>query len=45
MREERAVWGEELARPGAALSQDRGKMEAQIYSLSKEASREEREMN
>ncbi len=34
LREERQLWGRELAHQGATLAQDRGRMEAQIESLS-----------
>ena len=36
LREERQLWGQELAQQGAELAQDRGRMEAQIESLTSE---------
>ena len=36
LKEERQLWGKELAQQGAALAQDRGRMEAQIDSLTKD---------
>ena len=36
LREERKLWGKELAHQGAALAQDRGRMEAQLDTLTKE---------
>ena len=33
LRGERQLWGRELAQQGAELAQDRGRMEAQIESL------------
>ncbi len=36
LREERQLWGKELAHQGASLAQERGRMEAQIESLSEE---------
>ena len=36
LREERKLWGHELALQGASLAQDRGKMEGQIESLNRE---------
>ena len=36
MREERKLWGRELAQQGAALAQDRGRMEAQVEALTQE---------
>ena len=36
LREERQLWGRELAQQGAELAQDRGRMEAQIEALSNE---------
>ena len=36
LREERKLWGQELALQGATLAQDRGRMEAQIESLTTE---------
>lgn len=36
LREERKLWGKELAFQGAALAQDRGRMEAQLDTLAKE---------
>eukprot|EP00731_Ephydatia_muelleri_P026215 Em0018g315a len=36
LREERKLWSKELAHQGAALAQDRGKLEAQVESLSNE---------
>lgn len=36
LREERKLWGQELALQGATLAQDRGKMEGQIESLNRE---------
>lgn len=36
LREERKLWGQELAIQGASLAQDRGKMEGQIESLNRE---------
>ena len=38
LREERKLWGRELAQQGASLAQDRGRMEAQLDALSKETS-------
>ena len=35
LREERKLWGQELALQGASLAQDRGRMEAQIEALNK----------
>ena len=37
LREERKLWGKELAHQGAALAQDRGRMVAQIDTLTKES--------
>ncbi|XP_054512834.1 leucine-rich repeat and coiled-coil domain-containing protein 1 isoform X5 [Pan troglodytes] len=36
LRTERKVWGHELAQQGSSLAQNRGKLEAQIESLSRE---------
>ena len=36
LREERKLWGQELAIQGASLAQDRGRMEGQIDSLNRE---------
>ena len=36
LREERKLWGKELAHQGATLAQDRGRMEAQVDALSQE---------
>ncbi|XP_013911689.1 PREDICTED: leucine-rich repeat and coiled-coil domain-containing protein 1 isoform X1 [Thamnophis sirtalis] len=36
LKAERKIWGEELAQQGAALAQDRGKMEAKIEVLTSE---------
>ena len=36
LREERKLWGKELAHQGAALAQDRGRLEAQLDTLTKE---------
>ena len=36
LREERKLWGKELAHQGAALAQNRGRMEAQLDTLTKE---------
>lgn len=36
LREERRLWGQELALQGASLAQDRGRLEAKIESLSLE---------
>ncbi len=36
LREERQLWGRELAHQGATLAQDRGRMEAQLQGLSEE---------
>ncbi len=36
LREERQLWGRELAHQGATLAQDRGRMEAQLEGLSLE---------
>lgn len=36
MREERKLWGKELAYQGASLAQERGRMEAQVEALSQE---------
>jgi len=36
LRKERKLWGEELAKQGASLAQDRGRLEAQIDSLTNE---------
>lgn len=36
LREERKLWGKELAHQGAALAQDRGRMEAQLDTRTKE---------
>ncbi len=38
LRAERKLWGQELAHQGASLAQERGRMEAQLESLTKEAS-------
>ena len=36
LREERQLWGRELAHQGATLAQDRGRLEAQVDALSEE---------
>ena len=36
LREERKLWGQELALQGATLAQDRGRMEGQIETLTRE---------
>jgi leucine-rich repeat/coiled-coil domain-containing protein 1 len=36
LREERQLWGKELAHQGASLAQDRGRMEAELGFLTKE---------
>lgn len=36
LREERKLWGKELAYQGASLAQERGRMEAQVEALSQE---------
>ena len=36
LREERQLWGKELAHQGATLAQDRGRLEAQVDALSEE---------
>ena len=36
LREERQLWGRELAHQGATLAQDRGRMEAQVQGLTEE---------
>lgn len=36
LREERKLWGQELAHQGASLAQERGRMEAELESLGKE---------
>ena len=36
LREERKVWGDELAQQGAALAQDRGRLESRIEALQSE---------
>ena len=36
LREERKLWGKELAHQGATLAQDRGRIEAQLDTLTKE---------
>ena len=36
LRGERQLWGRELAQQGAELAQDRGRMEAQIETLTSE---------
>lgn len=38
LRAERKLWGQELAHQGASLAQERGRMEAQLELLTKEAS-------
>ena len=37
LREERKLWGKELAHQGASLAQDRGRLQAELDSLTKEA--------
>jgi hypothetical protein len=36
LREERKLWGKELAHQGASLAQDRGRLEAQLDTFTKE---------
>ena len=38
LREERKLWSQELASQGASLAQDRGRLESQIESLTREVS-------
>ena len=38
LREERKLWSQELANQGASLAQDRGRLESQIESLTREVS-------
>lgn len=37
LREERQLWGKELAHQGATLAQDRGRLEAQVDALAEDA--------
>ena len=38
LREEQKLWSQELANQGASLAQDRGRLESQIESLTREVS-------